>query len=142
MDTIIERAFLYEIISTAIIGAMIIALLIFIRWGLKDNKHFKLIFSISIAISFAVVTIMAISLSKIVLDIQNKDYITYHGEYIERGDDLQDNLKTVVVYDNQGNEIKLLRTGPSKKGGVYEGTVIYGKRSKIIVEYSGSSKSN
>ena len=71
MDTIIERAFLYEIISTAIIGAMIIALLIFIRWGLKDNKHFKLIFLISIAISFAVVTIMAIRLSKIVLDIQN-----------------------------------------------------------------------
>ena len=143
MDTIIERAFLYEIISTAIIGAMIIALLIFIRWGLKDNKHFKLIFLISIAIiSFAVVTIMAISLSKIVLDIQNKDYIIYHGEYIERGDDLQDNLKTVVVYDDQGNEIKLLRTGPSKKGGVYEGTVIYGKRSKIIVEYSGSLKYN
>lgn len=87
-----------------------------------------------------VITLLGISLSQIILDLQNEDYITYQGEYIERGGG-QSELKTVVVYDDRGQEIKLLRSGPSKTG-TYEGTVIYGKLSKVVVEYSGSPKSD
>lgn len=140
MDTIIEQVLFQRIISTVVVIALIIAILVFIRWALKDDGRFKLIFTISIAISIVITMVLGISLSKIVLDIQDEDYITYHGEYIERGGG-QKSLKTVVVYDNQGNEIRLLRTG-SGETGVFEGTVIYGRRSKIVVEYSGSPKSD
>lgn len=138
MDTIIEQVLLYAAISTAVVIALIIAILLFIRWALKDSARFKLIFSIGIAVSLLITIVMVIGLSNIVLDIQNEDYITYQGEYIERGGGQAD-LKTVVVYDEQGNEIRLLRTGASETG-VFEGTVIYGRRSKIVVEYSGSPR--
>ncbi len=138
MDTIIELVFVREIINSVVIVSIVVALLIFIRWALKEDVHFKWIFSISIAISVVVVAVLGIGLSRIFLDIQNEDYITYCGEYIERGGGQKD-LKTIVVYDDHGNEIKLLRTGPSEKG-TYEGTVVYGKRSKIVVKYSGTLK--
>lgn len=138
MDTIIEQVLLYAAISTAVVIALIIAILLFIRWALKDSARFKMIFSIGIAVSLLITIVMVIGLSNIVLDIQNEDYITYQGEYIERGGGQAD-LKTVVVYDEQGNEIRLLRTSASETG-VFEGTVIYGRRSKIVVEYSGSPR--
>lgn len=138
MDTIIEQVLLYAAISTAVVIALIIAILLFIRWALKDSARFKMIFSIGIAVSLLITIVMVIGLSNIVLDIQNEDYITYQGEYIERGGGQAD-LKTVVVYDEQGNEIRLLRTGASETS-VFEGTVIYGRRSKIVVEYSGSPR--
>ena len=114
---------------------MIIGLLIFIRWSLKEDVRFKRIFVAGIAISILVITLMVHNLSQTFLDIKNEDYITYHGEYIERGYS-SNILKTVVVYDEQGKEIKLLRTGPSENG-TYYGTVVYGKRSEIVVEYKG-----
>ena len=140
MDSIIEQVFIQRIISTVIVIAIIVAILVFVRWALKDDKHFKLIFTFCIAVAIVTTLVLGISLSKIILDIQNEDYITYHGEYIERGGG-QKSLKTVVVYDDQGKEIRLLRTGAGETG-IYEGTVIYGRRSKIIVEYSGSPKSD
>ena len=134
MNTIIEQVFLRNIISFIIITSMIIGLLIFIRWSLKEDVRFKRIFATSVAISILVITIMVHNLSQTFFDIKNEDYITYYGEYIERG--YSNTLKTVVVYDNQGKEIKLLRSGPSENG-TYYGTVIYGKRSEIVVEYKG-----
>lgn len=138
LDTIIGQVFVRRIISSVVIISIIIAILAFIRWALKDDVRFKWIFAISIVISVVVVTVLGIGLSKILFDIQNEDYVTYYGEYIERGGGQKD-LKTVVVYDEQGNEIRLLRTGPSEKG-TYEGTVVYGRRSKIVVEYNGVPK--
>lgn len=138
MGALIERVLLGRVLSAAIVAAFIAAMLIFVRWALKSDKQFRLIFSIVLVISVIVTVVMGIDLSKIVLDVQKKDYITYQGDYIERGGGQKD-LKTVVVYDDQGKEIKLLRAGPSKTG-TYEGTVIYGKRSKVVVEYSGSPK--
>lgn len=135
METIIEQVFVRKIISTIVVVCIIIAILILIRWALKRDVRFKLIFVTSIAISVVAIAVLGVGLSKIFLDIQKKDYVTYNGEYIERGGGQKD-LKTVVVYDDKGNEIRLLRVGASKKG-TFEGTVIYGKRSKIVVEYSG-----
>lgn len=140
MDSIIEQVFIQRIISTVIVIAIIVAILVFVRWALKDDKHFKLIFTSCIAVAIVITLVLGIGLSKIILDIHNEDYITYHGEYIERGGG-QKSLKTVAVYDDQGKEIRLLRTGAGETG-VYEGIVIYGRRSKIIVEYSGSPKSD
>lgn len=98
MDTIIEQVLLYAAISTGVVIALIIAILLFIRWALKDSARFKMIFSIGIATSILITIVMGIGLSNIALDIHNEDYITYQGEYIERGGGQAD-LKTVVVYD-------------------------------------------
>ena len=134
-DTIIGQVFLQRIISSVVIFGIIVSLLFFIIWALKEDAHFKMIFAICISVSIIVVVIVGVGLSRIYLDVINQDYVTYCGEYIERGGG-QTQLKTVVVFDDCGKEIRLLRTGPSEKG-TYEGTVIYGRRSKVVVEYYG-----
>lgn len=136
-NTIIERVFIYRIISFVIVVGIMIAILLFIRWSLKGDVRLKWIFSGCIFISVIVTTVLGISLSKIYLDIKNEDYVTYCGQYVERGGGQQE-LKTLVVYDESGKEIRLLRTGPSEKG-LYKGTVVYGRRSRIVVEYDGIS---
>lgn len=137
-STIIERVFIYQIICAAAVVGGIIAILLFIRWALKGDAKFKRIFAISLAVAAVAAAIMGTELSKIYLDIKNQDYVTYCGEYVERGGGQRD-LKTVVVYDEDGKEIRLLRTGPSKQG-TFEGTVIYGRRSRVVVEYSDTVK--
>lgn len=74
----------------------------------------------------------------IALDIRQEAFVTYQGDYVERGGGYRD-LKTVVIYDENGREMKLLRAGQSKTG-EYTGTVTYGKRSKIVVSYEGVPK--
>lgn len=140
MNTIIEQVFVLRIISTVVIACILTAAVLFIRWALRKDAHFRLIFVACIAVSVVVIAVLGVGLTGIFLDIQNKDYITYRGEYIERGGGQKD-LKTVIIYNEHGNEVKLLRTGASEKG-IFEGTVVYGKRSKIVVEYRGTQKSD
>ncbi len=136
LDTIIGQVFVRRTITFIIIVGAIIGILFFIKYALKDDKHLKLILMIAISLAIIVTSILGHSLIGIYLDIRNKDYITYCGTFIERGGGQKD-LKTIVVYDGSGKEVRLLRTGSSKEG-TYEGTVTYGKHSKIVVEYSGS----
>ncbi len=137
-DTMIGKVFARDIFLTVVVTVLLIGTLSFIWWGLKESKHFKLIIAASIAVVVIVISIMSIELVQIYLDIKNEDYITYQGEYIERGGGSQD-LATVVVYDENGKEVRLLSWGPKKKG-TFEGTVVYGKRSKIVVECNGIQK--
>lgn len=137
-DTIIEQVFARRIISTIIIIIGLIALFFFIRWAVKGEILPKWSYAICISVSMIVIAVLSVGLTRIYLDIKNEDYVTFCGEYIERGGGQKD-LKTVVVYDDIGKEIRLLRTGPSEKG-TYEGTVVYGRRSKIIKEYNGYPK--
>lgn len=134
LDTYIEKMLAYEIANTIVILVMIAAILIFTIWALKGDRRFKLIVSVTVVVSIVMTAAMGIELSEIILDMKNEDYITYNGEYIQRSGGLR-GLTTVAVYDDQGKEIRLLRTGLSETG-VYEGTVIYGKRSKVVVELS------
>lgn len=135
-STIIEQVLIRNLIITIVILAAVIAIFFFIRWAIQNNTFPKWSYAIYFSLTFVVMLALSVGLVRIHLDITNKDYITYHGEYIERGGG-QAELKTVVVYDASGKEVKLLRTGPSETG-TYNGTIIYGKRSKIIVQYSGS----
>lgn len=48
MGTMLEQVLWLGIISTAVVVAFIVAAFIFIRWALKDDKRFRLIFSIMI----------------------------------------------------------------------------------------------
>lgn len=141
MDAIIiDNMLVYEIVNTVIILAMIVAAFMFTVWAVKGEKRFKLVISITIAVSVIMMASMGIELTEVILDMKYEDYITYSGEYIQRGGGSK-GMTTVVVYDDQGKEIKLLRTGPSETG-VYEGTVIYGRRSKVVVKFTGSPYSD
>mgnify|MGYP004596964677 CR=1 FL=1 len=135
MDTIIEKVFVRNIVSSVIVICGLAAVLLFIKHMLKGNKHFRLIITIGLTVSVAIAAVLGTGLLKIYLDIKNEDYVTYSGVYIERGGGQQE-LKTVIVYDENGNEIRLLRTGSSQEGS-FEGTVVYGRRSRIVVEYKG-----
>jgi len=137
-DTIIELVFIRRVISAVVIVVGLIAVFIFIRWAVRAGACPKWSYAVCLFVSIIVVVILGVDLTKIHLDIKNEDYVIYHGEYIERGGG-QKELKTVVVYDDAGKEIKLLRTGVSESVS-YEGTVIYGRLSKIIVEYNGTPK--
>ena len=71
-DTGIEQVFARRIVITAVIVGIVIAGLLFVRWALKADPHFKRIFAVWIAISALVVAVLGVDLSKIVLDIQKK----------------------------------------------------------------------
>ena len=137
-NTIIEQVFIRNLITTILVLVAVIIVFFFIRWAVKNETFPKWSYIVYLVLAVSIMIVLCIGLLRIHLDIKNEDYITYHGDYIERGGG-QSELKTVVVYDELGKEIKLLRTG-SGETGTYVGTVVYGKRSKIIVEYSGSLK--
>ena len=59
--------------------------------------------------------------------------MTYEGEFINRGGSQRD-LKTIVIFDEFGKEIKLLSGSIGVDTGTYNGVVVYGKRSKIVVQ--------
>lgn len=137
-QSIIEQVFLRRLVETALIVVALIGVFFFIRWAVREAVLPKWSYFVWAFVSLIIVVVLSMGICHIVLDMTEKDYITYQGSYIERGGGQQD-LKTVVVYDEEGNEIRLLRNGASETG-EFEGTVVYGKRSKIVVEYSGVPK--
>ena len=137
-DTIINNYFIEDVFKFTeliVIFSVIFALVI---WGYRDHKHFKKLLAICILIPVVMLTVFYAHISKVYLDMKYEDYITYCGEYVDCGARGNDTFGSVVmIYDEQGREIRLEKTGRSDKG-TYTGTVIYGKRSKVIVEYSGT----
>lgn len=138
-DTIIEQVFSYAIVSSVIIICLTIATIAFILWGFRSASHYKIVVIICIAAGVIIFGLLCNEFAEIYLDIRNEDYITYRGEYIVRGGGMSD-LTTYVVYDESGKEIRLLGSARGDEDGIYAGTVIYGRRSEIVVEYSGSPK--
>ena len=136
--TIIEQVFARNVFISAIIIIALVGILFLIRYAVKNGVWSKWSYLIWAVITLITVVILGVGLSNIYLDIKEESYITYRGVYVERGGGQKD-LKTVVIYDEDGNEIRLLRTGAGVSG-EYEGVVIYGKRSQIIVQYSGIPK--
>lgn len=135
-NTIIHQVLVRNSVITILVLVAIVAVFFLIRWTVKNEIFPKWSYAVYFSVSIVAIVVMCVGLSRIYLDIKNEDYVVYHGEYIERGGG-QSELKTVVVRNELGREIRLLRTGPSEIG-TYYGTVVYGKRSNIIVEYSGS----
>ena len=68
-------------------------------------------------------------------DIKEESFVVYQGEFINRGGS-QGGLKTIVIYDDSGREIKLLSGNIGLDIGSYTGKVVYGQRSKIVERIS------
>ena len=131
----IEKVFLRRLIESAVIAVILIALFVLILWAVKKGFFPKWTWIIGIIVFTVVSSIIIVGLVKIKSDINNEDYITYQGYYEERGGS-QRGLKTVVIFDDNGDEIKLFRNGMDITGKYY-GQVVYGRRSEVIVEYHG-----
>lgn len=137
-DTIINNYFIESVFKYSELMVIYFVGFGFLIWGYRDHKHFKKILVIGILIPILMLTLIYAHFSKVYLDMKYEDYITYCGEYVDCGASGNDTRNSVVIiYDEQGKEIWLKKTGLSDKG-TYTGTVIYGRRSKVIVEYSGT----
>ena len=132
--TIIEQVFIRNFVIASLLLCGCIGVFFLIRWAVKEELFSKWSYVIYFLVSFAIIIIVFINLMNIYIDINKKDYVIYEGYYEERGGS-QSHLKTVIIYNNDGEEIRLLRTGVNKKG-EYRGVIVYGKRSNVIVEYS------
>ena len=136
--SLITKVLVRDIIYTVMIMGGLGALFFLVRLYVRGSNWPKWSYLVWAAVAVSVSALMWKGVLDIALDIRQESFVTYQGNYVERGGGYRD-LKTVVVYDENGNEIKLLRAGQSKTG-EYTGTVVYGKRSKIVVSYEGTSK--
>ncbi|MBQ9544959.1 MAG: hypothetical protein IJV00_07525 [Clostridia bacterium] len=100
----------------------------------KDLKKMWIFFAAATSVILILTAITGVKSSDLYLDMQNRDYITYVGEYKRiRG---KYNSGTVIIYDGSGKEIKLDATDRTEEG-LYNGTVVYGKRSHAVAQLSG-----
>lgn len=123
-----------NIIDTIWIFLGLILLLVVLKLSLVDVKSSKLIITSAVIVSIIIMGYLGKGLLDIQQDIYKKDFIQYEGEYIHRNGG-QREYKTVVIFDENGKEIRLLRSGPFEDEGRFKGEVVYGKRSKIVVSY-------
>ena len=128
---IIERVFAYGLITTIIVALGIVAILVFMILRKSQKKYYFL----WTALSVVLLALSSVRLVLIRLDVSAGDFVTYEGVYEDRsaGNNV---IQTIAVYNEGGKEIRLAKTG-SKKRGKYKGLVIYGKRSRVVVEYGG-----
>ena len=102
----------------------------------KSLNRWRVVFAVSLLAFFVSTALLANETLLIYADIQNKDYITYHGEYEELDGSFKDLCHVLIRRDDSGKTVKLVRTGYGDAG-TYVGTIVYGRRSHVIVEYSG-----
>ena len=133
--SLITKVLIRDIIYTVMIMGAFVLLFFLIRFCVRGSKWAKWNYLAWAVLAISVSALMWKGLIEIGLDIKQEAFVTYQGDYVERGVGYRD-LNTVVIYDENGKEIKLLRAGQSKTG-EYTGTVTYGKRSKIVVSYEG-----
>ena len=103
----------------------------------KSLNRWRVVFAVSLLAFFVSTALLANETLLIYADIQNKDYITYHGEYeVKQSSSSRVWYSVFIRRDESGKTVKLASVG-SSDGGTYEGTIVYGRRSNVIVEYSG-----
>ena len=135
----IEHVQFYRTFQLVIYLILMIVILVLICWGLRGIRHYKKLVVLSIVLAIAITSYLGYDYAQICLDLKYKDYITYQGEIIDRSGGMHQ-LSTVVIYDSSGKEIKLWNSGDVGKETYqwygdthYIGTVIYGRRSHIVV---------
>ena len=135
----IEHVQFYRTFQLVIYLILMIVILVLICWGLRGIRHYKKLVALSIVLAIAITSYLGYDYAQICLDLKYKDYITYQGEIIDRSGGMHQ-LSTVVIYDSLGKEIKLWNSGDVGKETYqwygdthYIGTVIYGRRSHVVV---------
>lgn len=136
--SLITKVLIRDLIYTVMIMGGFVLLFFLVRLYIRSGEWPKWSYLVWAVLAISVSALMWKGVIDIALDIRQEAFVTYQGDYVERGGGYRD-LKTVVIYDENGREMKLLRAGQSKTG-EYTGTVTYGKRSKIVVSYEGVPK--
>ena len=118
---------------------LMIVIVVLVCWGYRGIRHYKKLVALSFVLFIAIASYLIYDYAQICLDLKYKDYITYQGEIIDRSGGMH-KLSTVVIYDDSGKEIKLWNSCDVGKETYqwygdthYMGTVIYGRRSHVVV---------
>lgn len=129
----INRVYFNRLISTIFIIAICVALFFIVRMAVHYGKWPKWTYLIWLIATMAVSFFTIKGVVDLHCDINEKAFVTYEGEFINRGGSQRD-LKTIVIFDEFGKEIKLLSGSMGVDTGTYNGVVVYGQRSKIVVQ--------
>ena len=129
----ITRIFYYQLISTIFVLLSCAAMFFYVRMEVKFGKRPKWLFVIWAAATIIIAYFTIKGTVDLHCDIKEESFISYQGDFINRGGDLRE-LKTIVIYDESGKEIKLHSGNIGLYSGNYTGRVVYGRRSKIVVQ--------
>ena len=133
MNSSITGVFYYQLISTIFVLLSCAAMFFYVRMEVKFGKRPKWLFVIWAAATIIIAYFTIKSTVDLHCDIKEESYISYQGEFINRGGDLRE-LKTSVIYDESGKEIKLHTGTTGLDIGNYTGRVVYGRRSRVVVQ--------
>ena len=129
----------------------VIVLTIIISKQFKKAKRFDKVAMCSVAFLFVVILCMYLSFyysftNKLTSDISNNEFVTYTGKfthdnyqsdsfahYIYINQDIRDN--DTLIYPDYGNMYKLRSNDRRLPLGDSEGTLIYGKSSRVVVDW-------
>ena len=129
--SIIVTQFLWwDVAMLVIFIPMIVILAIFISRFVRENDSPKWAHLIWIALS-VICMLQAKNIIYTILDITEKSYITYEGEFTQDNGGYSLDVKTTRLISE---DVKLKSRASLIESGEYVGTVIYTKRSKIAVE--------
>ena len=133
MNSSITGVFYYQLISTIFVLLLCAAMFFYVRMEVKFGKRPKWLFVIWAAATIIIAYFTIKGTVDLHCDIKEESFISYQGDFINRGGDLRE-LKTIVIYDESGKEIKLHTGTTGLYSGNYTGRVVYGRRSRIVVQ--------
>ena len=135
----IEHVLFRRTCEGTVLLILMIVIVVLVCWMLSDLRHYKKLVALSIVLFIAITSYLVYDYTQIYLDLKYEDYITYQGEIIDRSGGMY-KLSTVIIYDSSGKEIRLLNSGDVGEETYqwygdthYMGTVIYGRRSHVVV---------
>ncbi len=133
MNSSITGVFYYQLISTIFVLLLCAAMFFYVRMEVKFGKRPKWLFVIWAAATIIIAYFTIKGTVDLHCDIKEESFISYQGEFINRGGG-QKELKTIVIYDESGKEIKLHTGTTGLDRGNYTGRVVYGRRSRVVVQ--------
>lgn len=134
----ITRVFYNRLFSTILILIGCIAGFFFIRIAVKFGKWPKWTFAIWAVCTILIACFTIKGVVDLHCDIKEESFVSYQGDFMNRGGSQRD-LKTIVIYDDSGREMRLLSGNIGLDTGNYTGIVVYGRRLKIVVQITPDS---
>lgn len=155
-SSVLEGVLRYENKEHIIVSCLFIICLVMVAfWGIKRYRLISLFEKIVILLIILILIIVFLSYiifgqiykNSITSDIFNEDFVIYNGRYIHddyQKDSFYHNLyiiekigeKTLLRYPDYSNQYNIYRDFRELPTGSFTGTIVYGKKSKIVVYWT------
>lgn len=129
----ITAVFYYRLISTIFVLLLCAAMFFYVRMEVKFGKRPKWLFVIWAAATIIIAYFTIKGTVDVHCDIKEESFISYQGDFIDLSGG-QKELTTIVIYDESGKKIKLITGNSGLYSGNYTGRVVYGRRSRVVVQ--------